>query len=162
MKLIMEENNQTQNTTQQPQTIDEMLTEQRAKWTKEIEDLNASMSNLVKVDELMNTVYSKRQSAVDYYYAMNNVILKQSKEYKASFNKMFNEIKINGFNGMRFTSDQGIQRQVEVELQDKKELIDLLVSQNAFIKETIATIDNIIYAIKDKIKIKEMLNGMKF
>lgn len=160
----MEENNQQPQQPQQsqPQTIDEMLTEQRAKWTKEIEELNASMSSLVKVDELMNTVYSKRQSAVDYYYAMNNVILKQSKEYKASFNKMFNEIKINGFNGMRFTSDQGIQRQVEVELQDKKELIDLLVSQNAFIKETIATIDNIIYAIKDKIKIKEMLNGMKF
>lgn len=153
----MEENNKTQQ-----QSVDEMLTEQRAKWTKEIEDLNASMSNLVKVDELMNTVYSKRQAAVDYYYAMNNVILKQSKEYKASFNNMFNNIKINGFNGMRFTSDQGIQRQVEVELQDKKELIDLLVSQNAFIKETIATIDNIIYAIKDKIKIKEMLNGMKF
>lgn len=160
----MEENNQQPQQPQQsqPQTIDEMLTEQRAKWTKEVEELNASMSSLVKVDELMNTVYSKRQSAVDYYYAMNNVILKQSKEYKASFNKMFNEIKINGFNGMRFTSDQGIQRQVEVELQDKKELIDLLVSQNAFIKETIATIDNIIYAIKDKIKIKEMLNGMKF
>lgn len=150
-----------ENKTQQ-QSVDEMLTEQRAKWTKEIEDLNASMSSLVKVDELMNTVYSKRQAAVDYYYAMNNVILKQSKEYKASFNKMFNEIKINGFNGMRFSSDQGIQRQVEVELQDKKELIDLLVSQNGFIKETISTIDNIIYAIKDKIKIKEMLNGMKF
>ncbi len=157
----MDENNQN-NQTNQPQTVDEMLTEQRAKWTKEIEELNNSMSSLVKVDELMNTVYSKRQSAVDYYYAMNNVILKQSKEYKASFNNMFNNIKINGFNGMRFTSDQGIQRQVEVELQDKKELIDLLVSQNAFIKETIATIDNIIYAIKDKIKIKEMLNGMKF
>lgn len=155
----MEENNQAQ---QPQQSVDEILTEQRAKWTKEIDDLNASMASLVKVDELMNTVYSKRQAAVDYYYAMNNVILKQSKEYKASFNKMFNEIKINGFNGMRFTSDQAIQRQVEVELQDKKELIDLLVSQNAFIKETIATIDNIIYAIKDKIKIKEMLNGMKF
>ena len=63
---------------------------------------------------------------------------------------------------MRFTTDQSIARQVEVDLQDKKELIDLLVSQNAFIKETISTIDNIIYAIKDKIKIKEMLNGMKF
>jgi len=158
----MEGNNQTQPQVQQNQSIDEMLTEQRAKWTKEIEDLNASMSSLVKVDELMNTVYSKRQAAVDYYYAMNNVILKQSKEYKASFNKMFNEIKINGFNGMRFSSDQGIQRQVEVELQEKKELIDLLVSQNGFIKETLSTIDNIIYAIKDKIKIKEMLNGMKF
>ena len=120
------------------------------------------MSSLIKVDELMNTVYSKRQAAVDYYYAMNNVILKQSREYKALYNKMFNDIKVNGYNGMRFTADQSIARQVEVDLADKKELIDLLVSQNAFIKETIATIDNIIYAIKDKIKIKEMLNGMKF
>ena len=153
----METNNQTQQ-----QSVDEMLTEQRAKWTKEIEDLNASMATLVKVDELMNTVYSKRQAAVDYYYAMNNVILKQSRDYKAQYNTMFNNIKINGYNGMRFTTDQSIARQVEVDLADKKELIDLLVSQNAFIKETIATIDNIIYAIKDKIKIKEMLNGMKF
>ena len=159
----METDNQNNiNQPQPPQTVDDMLTEQRAKWTKDIEELNASMTSLVKVDELMNTVYAKRQAAVDYYYAMNNVILKQSKEYKASFNNMFNKIKIDGFNGIRFTSDQGIQRQVEVELQDKKELIDLLVSQNAFIKETISTIDNIIYAIKDKIKIKEMLNGMKF
>ena len=154
-----ENNNQTQ---QSQQSIDEILTEQRAKWTKEIEDLNTSMSSLIKVDELMNTVYSKRQAAVDYYYAMNNVILKQSREYKALYNKMFNDIKVNGYNGMRFTADQSIARQVEVDLADKKELIDLLVSQNAFIKETIATIDNIIYAIKDKIKIKEMLNGMKF
>ena len=146
-----ENNNQTQ---QSQQSIDEILTEQRAKWTKEIEDLNTSMSSLIKVDELMNTVYSKRQAAVDYYYAMNNVILKQSREYKALYNKMFNDIKVNGYNGMRFTADQSIARQVEVDLADKKELIDLLVSQNAFIKETIATIDNIIYAIKDKIKIK--------
>ena len=157
----MEENNQNNNP-QTQQSIDEMLTEQRAKWTKEIEDLNNSMASLVKVDELMNTVYSKRQAAVDYYYAMNNVILKQSRAYKAEYNTMFNSIKINGYNGMRFTTDQSIARQVEVDLADKKELIDLLVSQNAFIKETIATIDNIIYAIKDKIKIKEMLNGMKF
>ena len=78
-----ENNNQTQ---QSQQSIDEILTEQRAQWTKEIEDLNTSMSSLIKVDELMNTVYSKRQAAVDYYYAMNNVILKQSREYKALYN----------------------------------------------------------------------------
>ena len=63
----MDETNQNNtNQPQSPQTVDDMLTEQRAKWTKEIEDLNASMSSLVKVDELMNTVYAKRQAAVDY------------------------------------------------------------------------------------------------
>lgn len=139
-----------------------MLTAQRQQWTEDINKLNELMKDLVKVDELMNIIYAKRQSAVDYYYAMASVIVKQSKDYKATYNNMFNNIKINGYNGMRFTSDQGIQRQVEVDLQDKKVVIDLLVSQNNFIKETISTIDNIIYAIKDKIKIKEMLNGMKF
>jgi hypothetical protein len=139
-----------------------MLTAQRQQWTEDINSLNEQMKDLVKVDELMNIVYAKRQAAVDYYYAMASVILKQSKEYKATYNNMFNNIKVNGYNGMRFTSDQGIQRQVEVDLQDKKEVIDLLTNQNNFIRETISTIDNIIYAIKDKIKIKEMLNGMKF
>ena len=111
----MDETNQNNtNQPQSPQTVDDMLTEQRAKWTKEIEELNASMSSLVEVDELMNTVYAKRQAAVDYYYAMNNVILKQSKEYKAIYNTMFNNIKVNGYNGMRFTTDQSIARQVEV------------------------------------------------
>lgn len=155
----MEEINQTQ---QPQQSLEEMLAEQRTKWTKEIEELNNSMKSLVNVDELMNTIYTKRQSAVDYYYAMNSVILNQTKAYKNQYNTMFNNIKINGYNGMRFTTDQSIARQVEVDLQDQKETIDQLVNQNAFIKETIATIDNIIYAIKDKIKIKEMLNGIKF
>ena len=132
----MDETNQNNtNQPQAPQTVDDMLTEQRAKWTNEIEDLNASMSSLVKVDELMNTVYAKRQAAIDYYYAMNNVILKQSKEYKAIYNTMFNNIKINGYNGMRFTTDQSIARQVEVDLQDKKELIDLLLKTRLRLKK---------------------------
>ena len=154
--------NETPEQSKTQQTVEEMLIAQREKWTQDINALNASMSNLVKIDEMMNTIYAKRQEAIDYYYAMNGVILKQSKEYKALYNQMFNNIKINGYNGMRFSTDQSISRQVEVDLQDKKEVIDLLVSQNAFIKETISTIDNIIFAIKDKIKIKEMLNGMKF
>lgn len=151
-----------QNNTRTQITIEDTLIAQREKWTKDIVELNDMMKDLHKVDELMNVIYSKRQSAVEYYYAMNNVILKQSKEYKAAYNQAFNNIKINGYNGMRFTTDQSISRQIEVDLQDKKELIDLLVSQNNFIKETISTIDNIIYAIKDKVKIKEILNGLKF
>ena len=51
---------------------------------------------------------------------------------------------------------------VEVDLQDNKEVIDLLTNQNSFIKETIATLDNIIYGINQKVKIHELLNGLKF
>ena len=73
---------------------------------------------------------------------------------------MFNSIKVNGFNGIRLNTDQAISRQVECELQDKKEVIDLLNNHNNFMKETIQTIDNIIYGINQKVKIHALINGI--
>lgn len=160
--LFTNDINTQQNNNSEPESLEDTLTAQRSKWTKEVESLNEMMKDLPKIDELLNIVYAKRQNCVEYYYAMNNVILKQSKEYKKLYNDMFNNIKINGYNGMRFSSDQLIGRQVETELQDRKELIDMLSNQNSFIKDTISTIDNIIFGINQKVKVKEMLNGLKF
>jgi len=143
-------------------TIGDTLAMQRTGWTKEIEQMNEDMKNLQKLDEMQNRIYTKRQDAVDYYYSMNQVILNQTKEYRKLYNDMFNNIKINGYNGIRFTSDQQITRQIETALEDRKEIIDLLTNQNAFIKDTISTIDNMIYGITQKVKIKELLNGLKF
>lgn len=147
--------------TQQVQTsLEDTLANQRAFWVSEITNLNEGLKTMPKLDEMLNTVYIKRQNAVDYYYAMNGVVLKQTKEYKAQYNSMFNSIKVNGFNGIRLNTDQAISRQVECELQDKKEVIDLLNNHNNFMKETIQTIDNIIYGINQKVKIHALINGI--
>ena len=58
--------------------------------------------------------------------------------------------------------DEIIEDIVESVEEDNKEVIDLLTNQNSFIKETIATLDNIIYGINQKVKIHELLNGLKF
>lgn len=142
--------------------LDDTLAAQRETWTNEIAELNEKMKTVPKLDELLNSVYIKRQKAVDFYYAMNGIIIKNTKEYKKLYNDMFNTIKVNGFNGIRFSSDQAITRQIECELQDRKEIIDLLMNHNNFIKETIQTIDNIIYGINQKVKITELINGIKF
>lgn len=144
------------------QSLDETLAAHRQQWLNEITELNEMMKTLPKVDELLNNVYITRQKAVDYYYGMNNVILNRTKFYKKKFNDMFNNIKINGFNGMRMPTDQAISRQVESELGADKEMIDILTNHNNYIKETISTIDNIIYGINQKIKVHEILNGLKF
>lgn len=149
---------------QQPQqkTLEEELISHREKWTAEITSMNDLMKTLPKVDELLGMIYAKRQDAVDYYHSMNNVILKQMREYKKSSNDMFNNIKVNGYNGLRMPNDSAIMRCVESELADKKSVIDLLTNHNNYIKETITTIDNLIYGINQKIKLGEMLNGVKF
>ena len=126
-----------------------------------IEEMNGMLKTLPKTDELMNVLYVKRQKAVDAYYAMNALILKQTKLYKATYQTMFNSIKINGYNGMRFSSDQAIARQIEVDTSAQKETIDLLTNHNNYIKDTIQTIDNLIYSIKYKVTIHELINGIK-
>lgn len=155
-------NNTQTNTQQQPLTLEEQLNEHRNKWTNEITSLNEMMKTLPKVNDLLGIVYMKRQEAVDYYHSMNTVILKQMREYKRQSLTMFNNIKISGYNGVRLPNDSAIQKVVEVELIDEKSIIDLLTNHNNFIKESIATIDNLIYGINQKIKLGEILNGLKF
>lgn len=155
-------NNTQQGNTQQPLTLEEQLNEHRNKWTNEITSLNEMMKTLPKVNDLLGIVYMKRQEAVDYYHSMNTVILKQMREYKRQSLNMFNTIKISGYNGVRLPNDSAIQKVVEVELIDEKSIIDLLTNHNNFIKESIATIDNLIYGINQKIKLGEILNGLKF
>lgn len=149
-------------TGQTQKSLDETLAAHREQWVKDITELNEMMKNLPKLDELMNIVYSTRQKAVDYYFGMNNVILNRTKLYKKRYSDMFNSIKINGLNGMRFTTDQSISRVVEAELGQEKEMIDILTNHNKYMESTIETIDNIIYGINQKIKIHEILNGLKF
>lgn len=160
---VLPNNNNHQTTTQQqPLTLEEQLNEHRNKWTNEITSLNEMMKTLPKVNDLLGIVYMKRQEAVDYYHSMNTVILKQMREYKRQSLNMFNTIKISGYNGVRLPNDSAIQKVVEVELIDEKSIIDLLTNHNNFIKESIATIDNLIYGINQKIKLGEILNGLKF
>jgi hypothetical protein len=145
---------------QTQQSIEDTLTAQRAVWVDEITKLNEGMKSMPKLDELLNSVYITRQKAVDYYYAMNGIILKHTKEYKKLYNDMFNAIKVNGYNGIRFNTDQAITRQIETDLQDRKEVVDMLTNHNNFMKETIQTIDNIIYGVNQKVKIHALLNGI--
>lgn len=155
------ENNEIQNI-QQPETLEQKLIHHRENWTAEIKELNEKMKTLPNLDELLTIIYAKRQDAVDYYYSMNNVILNQNRKYKKQAADMFVDIKTKGFKGVRFPTDASIVKVVESELAAEHETIELLSNHNNYIKETISTIDNMIYGINQKIKLAEILNGLKF
>lgn len=153
---------QQQTASQNPSTLEEKLKQLQDKWTNEITELNGMMKTLPRLDELLNIIYTKRQEAVDYYHSMNSVILKQTKEYKQEFNVICMNARINGVNGLRLSNDTAIQKHAESVLLDKKAAVEQLGNHNTYIKETIQTIDNMIYGINQKIKLAEILNGLKF
>lgn len=147
------------NTSNQP--LDEKLADLQDKWTDEIKNLNDQMKTLTSIDGLLNEVYAKRQDAVDLYYGTYKILARQTREYRTSAAVIYNNIKT-GANNIRYTNENAINMQVESQLADKKDIIDLMTSFTNFMKDTIQTIDNIIYGINSKIKVYEMMHGMKF
>ena len=157
----VEEQNQQQDSSQQ-QTMTDKLIALRQEWTQEVETLNDSMKNLAEVDHMMNIIYTKRQKAVDLYYGTLGVMNKQLRNYKQQYAALFNSFKTGQQNGIRYSSDSAINTQIEAQLIDLKEIIDELRNFTDFMWETVKSIDGIQYAINSKIKIYELMNGLKF
>lgn len=157
------DNSTTQNNIQQNKqpTLEEKLADLQDKWTDNIKKLNDQMKNLQSIDGLLNEIYSMRQDAVDLYYGTYKILSKQTREYRTAAATIYNNIK-SGANNIRYTNDNAINMQVESQLSDKKDIIDVMTSFTNFMKDTIQTIDNIIYGINSKIKIYEMMHGIKF
>lgn len=131
------------------------------KWVDLIKELNSSMKNLPSLDSLLNKIYSERQNAVDYYFVLQKLLIKLSVDYKKEYARIYNDYKVSGNNGIRYNNESSLSLQIESVLSDKKKNIQMIQSHSDFMKETIKTIDNIIYGIGQKIKVYEIMNGLK-
>lgn len=154
----MEEMNNEQ---QQPVTMSDKLIALRQQWTAEIESMNNSLRDIVSVDKLLNSVYTKRQKAVDLYYGTFSVYQAQLRIYKNQYAQIYNNLKA-GQNNIRYTNETSINIQIESQLAQQKEIVDDLKTFCDFVWETVRTIDNIIFGINQKVKIMEIQNGLKF
>lgn len=149
-------------TQQQPQTMTDKLIALRQEWTQEVESLNEGLKNLAEVDHTLNIIYTKRQKAVDLYYGTLGVLHKQMRNYKQQYANLYNTIKSGQYNGMRYGSDTAINTQIDAQLIELKEVIDELKDFTDFMWETVKSMDGIQYAINSKIKVYELMNGLKF
>ena len=142
-------------------SLEEKLIKMRQDWTQEVEKLSADLKSLPTLDNMLNNVFVKRQNAVDMYYATIGVYQKQLREYKKQYAELYNKLKL-GTNGIRYTTEQSINMQIEAQLSDVLEIINELRTFTDFMLETIKTIDGIQYAITSKIKVHELINGLKY
>lgn len=143
------------------QSLESSLSNLQDKWTEIIRELNEKMKTMPGLDSMMNEVYIKRQEALDLYYGTMKIQAARTRDYKFKASSIYNALK-SGQNGLRYTNEAAITMQIEAKLSAEKECLDLLTNFTNFMKETVQTIDNIIYGINPKIKIYEMINGLKF
>ena len=136
-------------------SIEDKIIMHQNNWTKRIQSLSEKMKNIPELRELMNIVYSERQLCVDYYYTLMNMIAKQNKNYKIKYAKRFNFYKTQS--EIRYNSDTQIVNQINADLSDDLYTLNLLESHFNFMKESLKSIDAIIFGINNRIKLEELV-----
>lgn len=157
----MEDNNNTNTQQSQPATMSEKLIALRQQWTAEVDEMNRGLKDIVSTEHLLNQIYTKRQKAVDLYYGTYGVYNAQLRLYKYQYAQIYNNLKT-GQNNIRYTNETSINIQIESQLSQQKEIIDDLKNFCDFVWETVKTIDNLIFGIRQKVEIAKIQNGLKF
>lgn len=147
-----------QATVKEPLSLEEKIQAIQTKWTAKVTELNEKMKTLYDIDSLLSVVYADRQDLVDYYTNIMYTLAKLTKQYNVKAADCYNKLKV-GENGIRYTNESAINNQIEAQLSEYKFPIQVLSSHIEFLRETIKTIDSLIFGISSKIKVYELMNG---
>lgn len=129
----------------------------RQKWLNIVVKLNGKMRELSDLIDLQYEIYTRRQEAAEYHANLLNLIAKQSISYKKKYNECFKQYK-EGSN-VRYRSDKQIDQLIDGDLADTRYTIDLLQTHADYIRETVKTFDSMIFGIKQRIEIQNIING---
>ena len=137
----------------------EYIAQHQQQWSNVISEMNSMMKKFTDLPDLQMTIYSKRQNALDYYFNLLYQISAMSKEYKKQYAAKYNNYKVNS--QIRYNSDTAINAQIASDLADVSYKLTLLENHSKYMQETIKTIDNLIYAISNRIRIEELIQNVK-
>lgn len=143
----------------QPATLEEYIAQHQQQWSSVVSEMNLMMRKFSDLPELQMTIYSKRQNALDYYFNLLHQVSSMSKEYKKQYAAKYNSYKVNS--QIRYNSDAAINAQIASDLADITYKLNLLENHAKYMQETIKTIDNLIYAISNRIRIEELIQNVK-
>ena len=132
--------------------VDQYLAGQRQDWTAKIRELAKSFKNIDDLNEAMVTIPSYRQIIIEQIAQLNIKIKQQerriSKVYKESFIKYYEyDYKL---------TDKQKESFLKADMSDDSMILSLLETQMDFYKESVKTLDNMSWAVRNKLQ----LNGL--
>ena len=132
--------------------LDEYLSTKRIEWTDKIKDLTVGLKRGEKLEEVSAYTLSYRQILIENLATMSSKIRSQ----KSTVDKNYKLKWIEYFNYDYKLSDKQKEKFIEADLSDDRHIYDLLVSQKYFIEGSIKTLDNMGFAIKNRLDISRL------
>lgn len=139
------------------ETLDNRFSRERLEWSSKIKEMSSQFKNVVQVGELMTSIYTERQRALEYYHYIISLLIQINKKYTKGYSDKWKFYSYQG--NERFPNESAKTMRIQAELGDLKEKRESLDNHAKFIDGTIKTIDNIIFGLKSRIEIEQIARG---
>jgi hypothetical protein len=132
--------------------LDEYLSKQREDWTSKIKNLANDLKLGSNLEEVSAYTLSYRQILVEMLATMGNKIRSQ----KSTLDKKYKDKWIEYYNYDYKLTDKQRERFVEADIADDANILELLQTQKSFIEGSVKTLDNMGFAIKNRLDMSRL------
>jgi len=132
--------------------LDKKLSEQREEWTLKIQDLAKSLRYINGMEDTIAMVLSNRQKMIDHIAYINVKI----KDQKRKIADRYREAYLRYYEYDYKLGEKQKERFIEADLADENAILSHLENQLEFFKESVKTLDNMGFAIRNRLAIKDL------
>jgi len=132
--------------------LDEYLAKQRLEWTETIKELTVQLKKGINLEEVSSYTLSYRQILVEHMSTMGNRI----KTQKAVVDRKYKEKWLEYYNFDYKLTDKQRERFIDADLAEDKQMLSILESQKSFLEGSIKTLDNMGFAIKNRLDMSKI------
>lgn len=147
----------TENT--ETKSLDDYIAKSKQEWLDIVNEMNKKFKSINALRDLTSELYSQRQIALEYNNELLNKISILNKKYRVEYANKFNFYKTQS--NLMYKSDSSINAQILSDLSELLYKIEIMSNFSEFMKETIKTIDDMIYAVANRIRLEELIIGTR-
>jgi len=151
------ENQQVASSEQQVSYVERFESE-RNDWTEKVREIAKRFKNVEDLVDVQVDLYSERQRAAEYMHQLMVLQSKLKKNWIAEYKKAYDSLILD--QDYRY-SEKEKQRIAEEKTSGSKLKLDILQTHVDFFRETIKTIDNMIFGVKHRLEIEDFRRGNK-
>mgnify|MGYP000187139203 CR=1 FL=1 len=132
--------------------LDSKLSEQRTEWSNRIKDLAQNLRHLNTLEITIADVLSSRQTLIDQIAYINVKI----REQKARLNSRYRDAYIRYYEYDYKLGEKQKEKFIENDLESDNTILAHLENQLDFFKESVKTLDNMGFAIRNRLALKDL------
>jgi hypothetical protein len=132
--------------------LDEYLDAQRTEWTLKIKQLAEDLKLGTNLEEVSAYTLSYRQIMVEQLASIGTKIRSQ----KSACDRLYKQKWIEYYNYDYKLTDKQKERFLDADMADDKHMLELLETQKSFLEGSVKTLDNMGFAIKNRLDISKL------